>query len=269
MPSAGAVAAALPAPVAIALADSTWNNGIPQGATVPLANIALPTRQRLRWVLGVLRRASWKVWAVGAVAGLVLACYLGWHVWDWWATSIYRITPRDGAGATSFYGQYSEREQVQGKSEVPHVGGQGGTARGFIRFDVSALRGQRNIRDAVLQFTVANPRLQSCTLEIYGMHDKHGWERWDENQTAWNWGQHFTNPDWSTKLGTIQVGRTLAQTGGTITLSGPALVDFLRKDTNDIVTFGFLSPEDMKEPIEIASKHHTKLTPPTLRITLR
>jgi hypothetical protein len=153
---------------------------------------------------------------------------------------------------------------------VIRIGEQSGNARGLVRFDLSVLRGRRNIRDAVLQLTLINPRPQARTIQVYGLRDKHEWERWDPNHQKW-WGlpEHLREKEVSALLGTIHVGRELAQTGGTVSLSGAGLIDFLGADTNDVVTFGLVSPETVKEPIELASRHHAKLTPPTLRITLR
>lgn len=150
------------------------------------------------------------------------------------------------------------------------IGEQSGNARGLVRFDLSVLRGRRNIREAVLQFTLVNPRPQARTIQVYGLRDQHDWERWDPNQQKW-WGlpEHLLEKEVSALLDTIHVGRELAQTGGTVSLSGAALIAFLGADTNDVVTLGLVSPEGVKEPIELASRYHAKLTPPTLRITLR
>jgi len=72
------------------------------------------------------------------------------------------------------------------------------------------------------------------------------------------------------RLGTIHIGRELARKGGTtVTLSNPALVEFLRKDTNDVAAFGLISPKPEAAPIEVAARHHPQLAPPVLRITLR
>lgn len=267
--TAAEVAAALPAPVAIPVADSTRNNGLLQRWSARLRFFASPKRQWLRQALAAVRRASWKVWA--GFAGVVLALFLCWPLWDWWATTNYSITVRDGTGATTFgNADRKERDVVQGKSEVIRIGEHAGPSRGIIRFDLSALRGQRNIRDASLQLTLVNPRPQARTIQVYGLHDKHEWERWNETQQRW-WGlpEHLIDKEVSALLGTIHVGREVALTGGTITLSSPALVEFLRKDTNDVVTFGLVSPEAVNEPIEVTSRHHSKLAPPTLRVTLR
>jgi len=47
------------------------------------------------------------------------------------------------------------------------------------------------------------------------------------------------------------------------------MADFLRKDTNDVVTFGLTSPDAVADAVELASRHHANLPPPTLRITVR
>jgi len=265
--TAAEVAAALPAPMAIPLADSTLKNGVLPGWTARLRNFASPRRQWPRRLLRGARQTSWKVWA--ALAGGLLGVFLCWLAWDWWATSTYRVSAGDGSGATTF-SNHPERDTVQGKAEVIRIGEQSGNSRGLVRFDLSVLRGRRNIRDAVLQLALVNPRPQARTIQVYGLRDKHDWERWDPNLQKW-WGlpEHLPEKEVSALLGTIHVGRELAQTDGTVSLSGTALVDFLRADTNDVVTFGLLSPEGVREPLELASRHHSKLIPPTLRITVR
>jgi hypothetical protein len=141
----------------------------------------------------------------------------------------------------------------------------------MVRFDLSALLGKRNFADAALELTLNNPRPEARTIQVYGIPDNHAWELWQPDKQNWHgFPRQMLEPNNSVRLGTILVGRELAQKGGaTVALSNAALLEFLRKDTNDVVTFGLISPEPVSAPIEVAARHHPKLAPPVLRIALR
>jgi len=262
----GEIANLLPAPVAIPLADSTFTGRSLRGWTARLRGYS--TRLGPRHWLPALRRLSWKAWA-GVAASLVLLLAL-WQVWAWWATPIFRISARAGSGATT-YGDHAAEHTPQAKAPAILVREQGPTLRGMVRFDLSVLHGRRNIGDAVLELTLANARPEARTIQVIGLPDKHAWELWEPGKQTWHgFPRQMLEPDHGVRLGAIHVGRELTQKGGaSVALSNPALVEFLRKDTNDVVTFGFLSPEPSPTPLEIAARQHPNLPPPVLRITLR
>ena len=73
-----------------------------------------------------------------------------------------------------------------------------------------------------------------------------------------------------TALGSFEIAQ--GEQTGTRTVTGPALVDFLRRDTNKLVTFILVRETCGSGNGDLvhgfASKRHPTLVPPTLRLTV-
>ena len=181
------------------------------------------------------------------------------------------ISTRDGKGATA-YGVSSrdQRDKNFAAGEFIVLAERPGrSTRSVIRFDLSALTGRRKIAQASLVLTMVEPRDIAKTINVFGVKDRHEWERFDENTLNW-WGpaEHAGNKDHMELLGTIQIGRQIKQSGNTLTLTSPELAEFLRKDTNDLAVFVLTAGEVDTDEIHLASKKSARLAPPLLKIKL-
>jgi len=170
-----------------AAAEPTMMTAIGRGWTDRLRALHWPRRRHLGQSVRFLRTLPFTVRAALTASEflLIVGAFAAWQVWDWWATDIHLVTAREGAGATTFANGH-QRDAAHGKAKVIRLCEHGSPLRGLVRFDLSALKGRRNIRDAVLQLTLTNARPQARTIRVYGILDTNGGERWDEARQSWH-----------------------------------------------------------------------------------
>lgn len=222
------------------------------------------------WVLGVV--------AIGLCASFALAD---------------TITTDDGDGADTYVDrdepdivQHSADGEVTRARSDGEIGTSGGNIRkGYYRFDVSDLSyAIGSTTDASLTFIAAEnvpagDLIDPLTLRLWAINDGETGDAlgdWDETTLTWtNSLTSVQNIESNTELDS---GATLL---GEIDVSGgwspdqefvfdtgnSTLVDFLKADSNDYVTFatmyGYVGEGSS---LKIATKEHTTLGPPTLEL---
>jgi ferric-dicitrate binding protein FerR (iron transport regulator) len=153
--------------------------------------------------------------------------------------------------------------------------------KGYVGIDLSALAGQK-IADARFDLTLAPTGLgfasevPDATFTVYGMTDD-ALDGWDESGVRWATapgnaaGGAAVDPGKTVKLGQFVVPQGV-QTG-VRSVDGPALVEFLNRNTNRIATFVVVrdTPGSGRQDLVhgFASRRHPTLPPPTLRLALK
>ena len=109
---------------------------------------------------------------------------------------------------------------------------------------------------------------------MYGLVDE-SLDGWDEATTRWDDapanapGGAGLDPDKVVPLGRFGVEQGVLS--GIREVSGPALVDFLNRDTNGLATFILVRETRGSGRLDLvhgfAGKHHPDLPPPTLKLT--
>jgi hypothetical protein len=118
-------------------------------------------------------------------------------------------------------------------------------------------------------------RVPDATFVVYGLTDE-SLDDWDERAVRWATapanrpGGDALDPDKVVKLGTFVLAQ--GEQSGTRSVGGPALVEFLKRDTNQLVTFILVRETPGKGGSDlvhgVASRRHPTLSPPTLRLTV-
>lgn len=153
--------------------------------------------------------------------------------------------------------------------------------KGYVGFDIAKFKGQK-IEDAEFVLSIEPSDLGFATLvpdssfAVYGLTDESE-DEWDENGLSWHHApahdenqpeRHLPVPSKTVLLGHFQIAQGVNR--GTCVLRGPALVDFLRKDTNGLVTFIICRETDETAKTGLvhafATKESGNNTPPQLRI---
>jgi hypothetical protein len=150
----------------------------------------------------------------------------------------------------------------------------------YVGHDLAVLAGQ-TILDAELTLTFAPTgmgfaaRVPDATFAVYGLTDE-SLDDWDERSLRWETapanrpGGTALDPGKVVKLGTFVLPQ--GEQSGTRSVGGPALVEFLKRDTNKLVTFILVRETpgtgggDLVHGV--ASRRHPSLPPPTLRLTV-
>ena len=152
--------------------------------------------------------------------------------------------------------------------------------KAYLGIDLGPVAGRRVV-DAQLTFTLDKTdmgfasEVPDATFAVYGLTDEaqDGWGektiRW-ENAPANRPGGVALDPAKVVKLGTFEVAQGVYS--GTRTLGGPAVAEFLNRDTNKAATF-ILVRETVGSPRAslvhgFANKRHPTLPPPTLKLTV-
>lgn len=153
--------------------------------------------------------------------------------------------------------------------------------KAYMAFDLEAL-GKTQIQDARLELTIMPSNLgfassvPDATFVLYGLRDESR-DGWDESKLDWaNAPANLRGGAEIDKASTVRLGAFQINQGvrsGTRSIGGPALVDFLKQDTNGVVTFILV-----RETLEsggaglvhgFASRHHPSAEPPTLKLVVR
>lgn len=152
--------------------------------------------------------------------------------------------------------------------------------KAYMGIDLSSVQGLP-IQDAAFSLTFAPTgmgfasQLPDSVFTLYGLTDE-TLDDWDEATLRWQNAPANrpggTNLDATkvTALGSFEIAQ--GEQTGTRTVTGPALVDFLRRDTNKLVTFILVRETCGSGNGDLvhgfASKRHPTLVPPTLRLTV-
>jgi hypothetical protein len=148
--------------------------------------------------------------------------------------------------------------------------------RGFITFDVSAVNTQ-NIAEAQL---ILDPEpsgfgfstmVPDSRFAIYGLTDE-SLDTWDEATTRWDNTPGCNDagpiPAQTRKLAEFWIPR--GGSGEPLTIRGDALAEFIRQDTNGLVSLLIVRETGESDPSGLvhafASKEHPTARPPTLRL---
>jgi hypothetical protein len=169
--------------------------------------------------------------------------------------------------------------RVKHSSHAPEL-----NRKGYVGFDVSRFTGV-NIEDAELVLSIEPSDLGFATLvpdstfDVYGLTDETQ-DGWDENGLTWKEApahdpaqadRHLPMAGKAVLLGHFEIAQGVSR--GTRTLRGKALVDFLKKDTNGMVTFIICreTDETTKDGLvhAFATKESGSNTPPLLRVRTR
>jgi ferric-dicitrate binding protein FerR (iron transport regulator) len=152
--------------------------------------------------------------------------------------------------------------------------------KAYIGLDLAPLAG-RQVVDAQLSFTFTPTGLgfasevPDATFTVYGLTDE-SLDDWDEQAIRWpsapanRDGGTGLDPERVVLLGTFEIVQ--GELSGSRSISGQALLDFLKQDTNGLVTF-ILVRETLGSGRNdlvhgFASKEHPTLPPPTLKLTV-
>lgn len=156
--------------------------------------------------------------------------------------------------------------------------GRNNERRGFLTFDVSQVR----IADVQEVQIVLSPvpsgfgfssLVPDSTFAVYGIVDE-SMDKWDESALRWADSPACADdgpvPSQTRKLAEFTIPRGGA--GGSVLVEGAALAEFVRQDTNGLVSFvvvretGELDSNGLAHGF--ASKEHPSARPPTLRLKL-
>jgi hypothetical protein len=152
--------------------------------------------------------------------------------------------------------------------------------KAYIGLDLGPLRGEQ-ILDAQVSLTFTPTgmgfasEVPDATFTVYGLTDE-SLDGWDERALRWQNapanrpGGAELDPERVVRLGSFEIQQGVAS--GTRSVSGPALVDFLKRDTNGLVTLILVrdTPGSGRNDLVhgFANKQHPSLPPPTLKLTV-
>ena len=195
-----------------------------------------------------------------------------------------RISSAQGAGKDGYI-QSSDRSDHTSdilllvKNYETDTKDNGYLRKGYIGLDLSSLKGL-DLQDAKLTLT-AQPSgygfaatMPDSTFSVYGLLVE-SLDDWDEASLHWSNapanlpGGAEIDPKKVMKLGTFELPQNVQS--GTRSIEGPALLEFLRRDTNGIGTF--ILVRDTIGPSQclvhgFANKYHPTALPPTLTVTV-
>src|SRR5262249_7593830 len=152
--------------------------------------------------------------------------------------------------------------------------------KAYIGFDLASVKGSK-IVDAQLSLTFTPTgmgfasEVPDATFAVYGLTDE-ALDDWNERTMRWRDapanrpGGAALDPDKVSRVGTWEIVQGVLE--GTRGIAGPALVDFLNRDSNGLATF-ILVRETMGSGRAdlvhgFAAKRHPTLPPPTLKLTV-
>jgi hypothetical protein len=192
------------------------------------------------------------------------------------------ITTAEGNGADSYIVSDSPNVNVNyGLSDVisiKHDSGSGFINRkGYLRFDLTEINDI--IVDVSLELTfvsaggsgIANP----STYYVYGLINGHTGKNWDELTITWNnapannqgSGNGFLAAE-VTFLGSFDLAVLSAEVGDKVTFTSNELINFLQKDTNNLVTLMLTREQRNFSNEHFASKENATLAAPTIFVTV-
>jgi hypothetical protein len=166
--------------------------------------------------------------------------------------------------------------RVKHSSHAPEL-----NRKGYVGFDVGRFEGE-TIEDAELVLSIEPSDLGFATLvpdstfEVYGLTDESE-DAWEESGVTWSEApahdpkqeaRHLPARGKAVLLGRFEIAQGVSR--GTRSLRGAALLDFLKQDTNGVVTFIICreTDETTKDGLvhAFATKESGSNTPPLLRV---
>jgi hypothetical protein len=153
--------------------------------------------------------------------------------------------------------------------------------KAYMAFDLSSIQGQRIINaEFSITYTPSGmgfaSKVPDATFVLYGLTEE-SLDHWDAKTISWKNAPANTNDGITlqstkaTRLGTFIVEQG-TQTG-IRTINSPALMDFLRRDTNRIITLILVRETlgiDSGDLVHgFANRNHPTLSPPKLRLTVQ
>jgi ferric-dicitrate binding protein FerR (iron transport regulator) len=151
--------------------------------------------------------------------------------------------------------------------------------KAYLGLDLAPIAGLRVV-EAQLSLALASSGLgfasevPDATFAVYGLTDE-SLDDWDETAIRWENapanqpGGAALDPDKVVLLGRFEVMQGVLS--GTRDVSGPALVDFLNRDTNGLATLILVRETKGSGRLDLvhgfAAKRHPNLPPPTLKLT--
>ena len=151
--------------------------------------------------------------------------------------------------------------------------------RAVVTFDVSQIPTARAgeaqiVLDPVPSGFGFSALVPDSHFAVYGITDE-TLDDWNEKEMRWaslpGCTDEGPNPNQTQRLADFWIPR--GGTGGAITVRGDALADFIRRDTNGLVSFLIVRETGESDPNGLAhgfaSKEHPTARPPTLRIKLQ
>ncbi|MBY0523023.1 MAG: DNRLRE domain-containing protein [Gemmataceae bacterium] len=152
--------------------------------------------------------------------------------------------------------------------------------KAYIGMDLAPVAGMRVI-DAQLTLTYTPTgmgfasEVPNATFVVYGLTDE-TLDDWEERGLRWNNapanqpGGSSLDPNKVVLLGKFEIVQGALE--GTRSISGPALTEFLNRDTNGLATFIVVRETRGSGRSDLvhgfASKQHPRLPPPTLKVTV-
>jgi ferric-dicitrate binding protein FerR (iron transport regulator) len=152
--------------------------------------------------------------------------------------------------------------------------------KAYIGMDLAPIAGM-NVVEARLSLTFAPTgmgyaaEVPDATFAVYGLTDE-SLDDWHETAIRWNNapanlpGGASLDLEKVTLLGTFEIVQ--GELSGTRSIEGPALADFLNRDTNGVATFMVVRQTQGSGRSDLvhgfANKKHPDLPPPTLRLTV-
>jgi hypothetical protein len=152
--------------------------------------------------------------------------------------------------------------------------------KAYLGMDLTPVAGLK-VAEARLSLTFAPTgmgyasEVPDATFALYGLTDE-SLDGWDEGTIRWQ-NAPANRPGGAeldetrvVRLGTFEIVQ--GELGGTRSIEGPALVDFLNRDTNGLATFILVRETRGSGRSDLvhgfASRRHPDLPPPTLRLTV-
>ncbi|NEO82165.1 DNRLRE domain-containing protein [Moorena sp. SIO4G3] len=186
------------------------------------------------------------------------------------------ITTAAGNGADTFIrgGAHSSKNNgTNGQLVVKLDQNSSYNRKTYLRFDLSELN--HGIDDVSLNLTTVNLHNTKGSIEFYGLNDGVD-ENWSETKTTWNnapanqtYSPNLFISNQTTYLGKLRAASLAI--GDSFSFNSPELLDFIKRDTDGLVTI-LVNRAEYKSPdsyITFASKESTEYSPPTLIATLR
>lgn len=152
--------------------------------------------------------------------------------------------------------------------------------KAYLTFDLTGVD-VRGVREAELAVTFAPTgmgfasQIGDATFTVYGLTDE-TLDDWSETGLRWDTapanqpGGNAVAPAKTIPLGSFVIPQ--GEQTGVRAVGGPALAEFLKADTNKLVTFVLVRDTPGSGASDLvhgfASRRHPTLTPPTLRLTL-
>lgn len=151
----------------------------------------------------------------------------------------------------------------------------------YLRFDLAGLKDAKTATGAALNLTIApaegsSPADKEWTFRVFGLRDATESENWNETTLSWANApamvpsSSFQTTEEALPLGTF-ILKGKGNVGETVSFSSPELLNFVKSDTNGVVTLIVSRVERNEDNSDnvvhiFAAKEHAQLAPPSLTV---